>query len=111
MLKFCKDQNKNSPIRKTHTCDILHCIVSPTTDVINNLQHLRYPPAGKSLIEIAMTQACDATHPVRLSYSAESAAIQQCFSLTINQRAVLSATINQRNEHADGSWTSLTGRV
>jgi hypothetical protein len=37
-------------------------------------------------------------HPVRLSYSAESAAIQQCFSLITNQRTVLSATINQRNE-------------
>jgi hypothetical protein len=37
-------------------------------------------------------------HPVRLSYSAESAAIQQCFSLTTNQRTVLLATINQRNE-------------
>jgi hypothetical protein len=34
-------------------------------------------------------------HPVRLSYSAKSADIQQCFSLTINQRTVLSATINQ----------------
>jgi hypothetical protein len=41
-------------------------------------------------------------HPVRFSYSAESAAIQQCFSLTTNQRTVLSATINQRNEQADG---------
>jgi tRNA A37 N6-isopentenylltransferase MiaA len=37
-------------------------------------------------------------HPVRLSYSAELAAIQQCFPLTTNQRTVLSATINQRNE-------------
>jgi hypothetical protein len=37
---------------------------------------------------------------VRLSLSAESAAIQQCFSLTTNQRTVLSATINQRNEQA-----------
>jgi hypothetical protein len=37
---------------------------------------------------------------VRLGLSAESAAIQQCFSLTANQRTVLSATINQRNEHA-----------
>jgi hypothetical protein len=41
-------------------------------------------------------------HPVRLSYSAESAAIQQCFSLTTNQRTVLSAIINQRNEQAVG---------
>jgi hypothetical protein len=39
--------------------------------------------------------------PVRLSYSAKSAAIQQCFSLTINQRTILSATINQRNEQTD----------
>jgi hypothetical protein len=37
-------------------------------------------------------------HPVRLDLSAEPTAIQQCFSLTINQRTVLSATINQRNE-------------
>jgi hypothetical protein len=37
---------------------------------------------------------------VRLSLSAESAAIQQCFSLTINQWTVLSVTINQRNEQA-----------
>jgi hypothetical protein len=37
-------------------------------------------------------------HPVRLDLSAESAAIHQCFSLTTNQRTVLSATINQRNE-------------
>jgi hypothetical protein len=37
---------------------------------------------------------------VRLSLSAESAAIQQCFSLTINQRTVLLAIINQRNEQA-----------
>jgi hypothetical protein len=35
-----------------------------------------------------------------LSYSAESAVIQQCFLLTTNQRTVLSATINQRNEQA-----------
>jgi hypothetical protein len=40
-------------------------------------------------------------HPVRLSLSAESATIQQCFSLTINQRTVLSATINQQNEQAE----------
>jgi hypothetical protein len=39
-------------------------------------------------------------HPVRLSYSTESAAIQQCFSLITNQRTVLSVTINQRNEYA-----------
>jgi hypothetical protein len=39
-------------------------------------------------------------HLVRLNLSAESAAIQQCFSLVTNQRTVLSATINQRNEHA-----------
>jgi hypothetical protein len=37
-------------------------------------------------------------HPVRFAGSAQSAAIQQCFSLTTNQRTVLSATINQRNE-------------
>jgi hypothetical protein len=37
---------------------------------------------------------------LRLSISAESAAIQQCFSLTINQRTVLSATTIQRNEQA-----------
>jgi hypothetical protein len=37
-------------------------------------------------------------HPVRLSYSAESTAIQQYFSLTTNQRTVFSATINQRND-------------
>jgi hypothetical protein len=37
---------------------------------------------------------------VRLSISAESAVIQQCFSLTTNQRTVLSATANQRNEQA-----------
>jgi hypothetical protein len=37
---------------------------------------------------------------VRLSYSAKSAAIQQCFSLTINQRTVLSTIINQQNEQA-----------
>jgi hypothetical protein len=41
-----------------------------------------------------------ANHPVCLSYSAESAAIQQCFSLTTNQQIVLSAKINQRNEQA-----------
>jgi hypothetical protein len=35
-----------------------------------------------------------ACHLVRLSYLAESAAIQQCFSLTTNQRTVFSATIN-----------------
>jgi hypothetical protein len=40
-------------------------------------------------------------HLVRLNLSAESAAIQQCFSLMTNQRTVLSATINQRNEQAD----------
>jgi hypothetical protein len=40
-------------------------------------------------------------HPVCLSYSVKSAAIQQCFSLTINQRTVLLATINQRNEQAE----------
>jgi hypothetical protein len=40
-------------------------------------------------------------HPVRLSYSAELATIQQCFSLTTNQRTVLSATINQRNEQTN----------
>jgi hypothetical protein len=34
------------------------------------------------------------------SYSAELAAIQQCFSLTTNQRTGLSATINHRNEQA-----------
>jgi hypothetical protein len=33
-------------------------------------------------------------HPFRFAASAESAAIQQCFSLTINQRIVLSTTIN-----------------
>jgi hypothetical protein len=38
---------------------------------------------------------------VRLSLSTESAAIQQCFSLTINQQTVFSATMNQRNEQAD----------
>jgi hypothetical protein len=43
----------------------------------------------------------DYKHHVRLSYLAESAAIQQCFSLTANQRTILSATINQRNEHAE----------
>jgi hypothetical protein len=37
-------------------------------------------------------------YPVRFVRSAESAAIQQCFSLTTNQRTVLSATMNQRNE-------------
>jgi hypothetical protein len=37
-------------------------------------------------------------HPVRFAGSAESAAIQQCFSLTTNQRTVFSATMNQRNE-------------
>jgi hypothetical protein len=42
-------------------------------------------------------------YPVHLDLSAESAAIQQCFSLTINQRTVLSAIINQRNEHAEGA--------
>jgi hypothetical protein len=42
-------------------------------------------------------------HPVRLSYSAESAAIQQCFSLTTNQQTVVLATINQRNEQATNS--------
>jgi hypothetical protein len=36
--------------------------------------------------------------PVRFAGSAESAAIQDCFSLTTNQRTVLSATIIQRNE-------------
>jgi hypothetical protein len=40
-------------------------------------------------------------YPVRFAGSAESAAIQQCFSLTINQRTVLSATIIQRNEQAE----------
>jgi hypothetical protein len=38
--------------------------------------------------------------PCLFSYSAKSAAIQQCFSLTTNQRIVLSATIIQRNEQA-----------
>jgi hypothetical protein len=38
-------------------------------------------------------------NPVRLSYSVKSAAIQQYFSLTINQRTVLSTIINQRNGH------------
>jgi hypothetical protein len=41
--------------------------------------------------------------------SAESAAIQQCFSLIINQRTVLSVTIIQRNEQAD--MLPLTNRV
>jgi hypothetical protein len=41
------------------------------------------------------------TH-VRFAGSAESAAIQQRFSLIINQRIVLSATIIQRNEQAEG---------
>jgi hypothetical protein len=45
------------------------------------------------------TVALDA-HPVRFAGSAESATIQQYFSLTINQRTVLSATIIQRNEQA-----------
>jgi hypothetical protein len=40
---------------------------------------------------------------IRLSLSAESAAIQQCFSLTANQRTVLSATINQRAHQLDRS--------
>jgi hypothetical protein len=35
--------------------------------------------------------ASDDLHPVRLDLSAESAAIQQCFCLTTNQRTVLSA--------------------
>jgi hypothetical protein len=43
------------------------------------------------------------SHLVRLSYLAKSAAIQQYFSFTINQRTVLSATINQRNEQAVSS--------
>jgi hypothetical protein len=38
-------------------------------------------------------------HPLRFAGSAKSAAIQQCFSLTINQQTTLSAIINQRNEH------------
>jgi hypothetical protein len=38
--------------------------------------------------------------PIRLSYSAKSAAIQRYFSLTINQQTVLSATTIQRNEQA-----------
>jgi hypothetical protein len=37
---------------------------------------------------------------VRLSLSAKSAVIQQYFSLTTNQQTVLSATVNQRTEHA-----------
>jgi hypothetical protein len=45
------------------------------------------------------------SHPVRLSYSAESAVIQQCFSLTTNQRTVLSTTINQRNEQVEFFFT------
>jgi hypothetical protein len=44
-------------------------------------------------------RAAGARRPtVRLSYSAESAAIQQYFSLIANQRTVLSATVNQRIE-------------
>jgi hypothetical protein len=46
------------------------------------------------------------THPVRFAGSAESAAIQQCFSLTINQRTVLSATIIHRNEQADYPYSN-----
>jgi hypothetical protein len=38
-----------------------------------------------------MTDAWTDKRPVRLDLSAESAAIQQCFSLTTNQRTVLSA--------------------
>jgi hypothetical protein len=38
---------------------------------------------------------------VRPSLSAESAVIQQYFSLTTKQRIVLSATTNQRKEQAD----------
>jgi hypothetical protein len=45
-------------------------------------------------------------HLVHLSYSAKSTVIQQCFSLTINQQTVLSATINQRNEQAISVSTS-----
>jgi hypothetical protein len=42
----------------------------------------------------------------RLNLSAESAGIQEYFSLTINQRTVLSVTINQRNEQAVGQLTT-----
>jgi hypothetical protein len=39
-------------------------------------------------------------YPVRLSYSAKSAVIQQCFSLTINQRTIFSAILTQLNKQA-----------
>jgi hypothetical protein len=47
-------------------------------------------PIREAVIKVGAT--------VRLSYSVKLAVIQQCFSLTINQQTVLSATINQRNE-------------
>jgi hypothetical protein len=42
---------------------------------------------------------CGNYHPVRFAGSAESAVIQQYFSLTTNQRTVLSTAIIQRNDH------------
>jgi hypothetical protein len=42
-----------------------------------------------------------------LSYLAKSSIIQQCFSLTINQQTVLSATVNQRNEQATSRRRTL----
>jgi hypothetical protein len=62
--------------------------------------------AGVQNIMTAKYQAAHpkSCHPVRLDLSAESAAIQQYFFLTINQRTVLSATINQRNEQAVYLW-------
>jgi hypothetical protein len=50
---------------------------------------------GSYLILLGAT--CDGLHLVRLNISAELVVIQQFFSLTINQRTVLSVTTNQRN--------------
>jgi hypothetical protein len=43
------------------------------------------------LFSLGMAEMAICFHPVRLDLSAESATIQQCFSLTTNQRTVLSA--------------------
>jgi hypothetical protein len=57
-------------------------------------------PAGVLWMDYIMANGMS-----RLSLSSESAAIQQCFSLTINQRTVHSTPINQKNEQ--GEHTNL----
>jgi predicted metal-dependent enzyme (double-stranded beta helix superfamily) len=70
------------------------CMIADHGDVMGLAGCNKTSPAITTLF-------CGDIHPVRLSLSAESAAIQQYFSLTTNQRTVLSATTNQRNEQAD----------